>query len=166
MLVKTQSMYAAAYDEHSAVNVQGFMGDLLARAKDLFVFNGYLIDHARRGDLLPWSLLLDGIFECDAKATTSGAEQFAPIQNLGVDGLTTKLHLPSGRLIVSCLADLGKSREPILRVEPGEYLVAFQRDGDVESSHWFAESESDYQPASQPDWQLRLVRSSGVAAGR
>ncbi len=48
MLMNTHSMYAAAYDERSPVNVPGFMDDLLARAKDLFVFNGYLMDHPRR----------------------------------------------------------------------------------------------------------------------
>ena len=79
MLVRTQSMYAALYDEESPVNTNGFLNDLIARAKVdqrtkalgpggwLFVFNDYLLERTRRGELVPWTLLIDGVFRCNAE---------------------------------------------------------------------------------------------------
>lgn len=177
MLVKTGSLYAAIYDERSPVNVEGFMSDLLLRAKNdpqanafggggsLFLFNGYLMEHARRGELLPWTLLLDGVFNCDAQVAPSAPQPAAPIQNLGLDELAGVLKVPSGRLVVSCLGDLGKRHSPILHVDPGGYHVAIRRISEREARHWFIDSEADYPANDGPDWVIRLSRVQGESAG-
>jgi hypothetical protein len=175
MLVKTQSMYAALYDEKSSVNVEHFMSHLFSRAETdpransvgpggtLFIFNQYLMDCARRGELLPWGLLLDGMFECDTQLTNSTVSPPEHIDSLGNDHIAATLRLPSGRLVVSCLGDLGKGREPILRIEPGVYHVALTRNSEIESKHWGINEEADYSPGESPDWVIRLCRTAGEA---
>ncbi len=171
MLVKTQSMYATLYDEESPVNVEHFMIDLLSRAKSdprissigpsgaLFIFNEYLMDCARRGELLPWMLLLDGVFECDAQLAHNMLSRSARIESLGNGHIAATLRVPSGRLVVSCLGDLGKATEPILRVDPGTYYVSFTRNGEAESKHWSINSEADYLRGESPDWVIRVSRA-------
>ena len=74
--ITTHSLYAAIYDEASPANVKGFMERELEASKDtlrasgkdeilsLFAFNDRLMGCARRGELLAWGLLLDGVFRC------------------------------------------------------------------------------------------------------
>jgi hypothetical protein len=173
MLVKTKSMYAALYDEKSPVNVEHFMSELFSRAESdpranslgpgsaLFVFNQYLIDCASRRELLPWALLLDGIFDCEAQLTHDTLLSAEPIDSLGNEHITATLRVPSGRLVVSCLGELGKGSEPILHVKPGIYHASLTRNGKMESKHWAIDSEADYVPGGFPDWVIRLCRANG-----
>ena len=173
MLVKTQSYYAALYDETSPVNVENFMNDLLSQAETdprtkslglgggLFIFNQYLIDRANRGELLAWALPLDGIFQCDAQLAHEMISPPDRMESLGKDHIVSTLRVPSGRLFVSCLGDLGMGKSPILRVDPGIYHVVLTRNTETESKHWALDCEADHLPCESPDWLIRLSRADG-----
>jgi hypothetical protein len=170
--VATLSCYAAIYDEASPANVEGFMErefeaaeqQIDALGKDrwltLFVFNERLIDRARRGELLAWTLVFDGVFRAVIEVGEPlGPESNLPrlIDNLGLP-LAANLICPTGRLIVGCLSRLGQQQTPAVIVESGTYRVNFTCDYEEENKHMDLEALSDYPPGEGPDWRLALHR--------
>jgi hypothetical protein len=170
--VTTLGCYATIYDEASPANIDGFMGreieasqqQIDALGKDrcftLFAFNGRLMERARRGVLLAWTLTLDGVFRVIIEIGQPLAPDANPtslIDNLG-GPLVANLVCPSGRLIVGCLSRLGERRAPVATVEPGTYRVHFTHDDDEEYKHMLLQAISDYPPGEGPDWKLMLNR--------
>lgn len=167
--IETESLYVALYDEASPANVAGFLAHEWEAARhdarsseapggfELFAFNGRLIDRARRGELLAWTLLFDGVFRAVVEV-----EPEAPASALTVDegGLPTAADLvcPSGRLALSCLSRLGHPPPAVVIVEPGTYRATLRRDDAAESAHAFLEGQSAYPEGEGPDWRLRLQR--------
>jgi hypothetical protein len=170
-LVKTQSCYVALYDQSSPVNRLSFMASELDAGKQaarragqedfygLFHFNEYLTNCAAEGQMLAWTLLFDGIFSFEVRvdplvrgasaATRRTSEPLPP---------TTALRCPSGRLIVSCLSQLGEPTPAAIEVEPGEYQATLIRNEEAESDHALLESIADYVDRGGPDWSIRLQK--------
>jgi hypothetical protein len=168
--VTTQSCYAAIYDEASPANVEGLVEreiqasqqqiDALGqdRGFTLFAFNERLMDRARRGELLTWTLVFDGVFRAVIEvAGPLGADKSPTplIDNLG-GPLVADLVCPSGRLIVGCLGHLGKRQTPGVTVEPGTYRVHFTFDKNEVHKHMLLEARSEYPQGEGPDWTFRL----------
>jgi hypothetical protein len=171
--VTTESCYAAIYDEASPVNVKGFIEQEIeasrqqidALGKDrgfiLFDLNGRLMDRARRGELLAWTLVFDGVFRAVIEVAEPLGSDESPtplIDNLG-GPLVADLVCPSGRLVVGCLSRLGERQTPTVTVEPGTYRVRFTFDEKKEvDKHMLVQARSDYPLGVRPDWTFRLNR--------
>jgi hypothetical protein len=167
VLVQTRSLYAALYDAASPVNVSGFMDKLFTRAKwksllrwwnfgqRLFIFNGLLMDRAKAGEMLAWTLLFDGVFDCQLQLVDAFPEPVSHADSIGGDVMTT-LNVPSGQLVVSCLGEMGEAHRPILQVAPGCYEVVLIRNGEAEAQHEFLENPQNYVPGDRPDWVVYL----------
>ena len=170
-LVKTQSCYVAILDEASPVNTLDFMATSLEAGKvearrrgledlhGLFVFNDQLMRAARAGELLAWTLLFDGVFRAVSQLTPSSSPtEIEKTTNLSAPALTGKLVCPSGRLLICCLADLGKPQQPFMQLEPGNYRVSVSRNDDGELQHSHLESPNEYPVGDGPDWSIQVER--------
>jgi hypothetical protein len=170
--VTTHSLYAAIYDEFSPANVKGFVERELEAGRQeirdarrdeiltLFAFNGRLMSCAARGELLAWTLFLDGVFRAVVEVGAPLGPDASPstlIDNLG-GPLTADLVFPTGRLVVGCLSRLGLPQAPAATVEPGTYRVHFTRDYEEEDRHTLLQSRSDYPPGEGPDWKVAINR--------
>ena len=168
--VTTNGLYAAIYDELSPANVKGFIEreleaseqEIRAARKDkiltLFAFNDRLIDCARRGELLAWTLLLDGVFRAVLEVGEPLGPDASPtplIDNVGAP-LAANLVCPTGRLIVGCLSRLGEQQAAVATVKPGTYRVQFIRDDEEEFKHTLLQAHSDYPGGDGPDWKFVL----------
>jgi hypothetical protein len=167
--VTTHSLYAAIYDESSPANVKRFMEreieaskqEIRASRKDeiltLFTFNVRLMGHAKRGELLAWTLFLDGVFRCvlEIGAQLEGS-QIPLVDNLGGGALVADLVCPTGHLIVGCLSRLGEPQPYAAIVPPGVYRVHFTSDSEEEFKHTMLKARSDYPAGDVPDWKFVL----------
>ncbi len=175
-LVETHSCYAAICDEASPANRLGFMTSELEAGKKaarqagqdesfgLFAFNDRLMASAARGELLAWTLLLDGVFRAVADLEQS-VPQPQMLKNLSASMLAGTLICQTGRLVVTCLGRLGVKQQPLLVVEPGVYRVQLKRDETQEFDHGALERASSYPPGHGPDWHFRLQRVGPLPAG-
>jgi hypothetical protein len=168
--VVTQSLYAAIYDEGSPANVKGFLErelqaskqDVSARGMDevltLFVFNERLMERAKRGELLAWTLTLDGVFRSvlDVGATPQDRKETPLVQSLGVTQLDGLLICPTGRLVLGCVGRLGESHAPAIVVQPGHYCVHFSRNEEQEGKHAMLKDLCEYPPGDGPDWTFAI----------
>ena len=168
-LIKTQSCYVALYDQSSSVNRLGFMASELDAAKQaarsagqedmygLFHFNEHLTNCAAEGQMLAWTLLFDGVFSfevrVDAPVRATSAAKPQPLESLPP---TTALRCPTGRLIVSCLSQLGNPTSVAIEVEPGEYQATLTRNEEAEFDHGLIDSVADYVDRGVPDWSISL----------
>jgi hypothetical protein len=177
-LVGNQSFYVILLDESSPANVPGFMGrlDAIALEKQLAagteswtrnpLFNHELACCGRRGELLSWSLLTGGFFRAVIDVDVEPAESVPPLlpptNQIPSD---CDLRVPSGKLVVCCLAALGDpSLRPVACVPPGTYRTLVTRHTEFEYHHVWVESEADYPPGDGPDWTITLRRISSEAA--
>jgi hypothetical protein len=177
-LVKTESLYAAILDVGSAANRLGYLTTSLEAGKrkavrdgleelfGLFVFNEQLIQAAKDGELLAWTLLFDGVFRAVVQAAPESAQMPPhPSSNLGDGASQATLVCPTGRLIISCLGRLGEVQSPLVVLEPGSYLISLERDEDEEQHHTFLDSVRQYPTGEGPDWKIKIQRVSGNCAG-
>lgn len=169
-LVQTQSCYVALLDQASPVNTTGFMDAEFKAAKNraletkqdevwsLFIFNDQLLDAAKQGNLLAWTLLFDGVFQVDVQLVPQAALPSSEVDNLGANALWGTLVCPTGKMIVACLSRLGEPQTPMMEVEPGTYQVVLERNADAEFEHTLLESLAQYPVGEGPDWRIRLRR--------
>jgi len=177
-LVRTQSCYAAICDEASPANRRGFMDSELEAGKSaaklagkdeflgLFIFNDQLMRSADRGELLSWTLLLDGVFRAVARVDLQlpTSSRSSP-ENLGSSVLAANLVCPTGRLIITCLSKLGEPQPPFLVLEPGIYRVSLERNETEEFEHAFLESVAEYPVGQGPDWCFHVQRVAAYERG-
>ena len=168
--IQTHSLYVALYDQSSPTNHQGFMAAELGAAREaakrsgqenlcLFHFNESLTRHVVAGQMLAWTLLFDGVFtfeirvepgRCGASAMNPQASEPLPCSAV--------LQCPSGRLVVSCLSEMGKPVPIAIDVDPGEYRATLGRNEAAEFDHALLESVEGYEASSGPDWSILLQR--------
>lgn len=170
--VITLSCYVALLDEASPANRLGFMDTTLASCKQavkrqrlesfhsLFAFNDALIEHAKRGDMLSWTLLFDGVFrahlQVEVGAPSSELRNQEPPPTEGRLPSSAILNCLSGRLLLCCMGDLGKTQAPAITVEPGWYRASVTADDHQELDHAFLTSLDEYPSEDGPDWTVRL----------
>lgn len=173
LLIKTESLYAALLDEASPANLPGFMSKELARARqragalglvkgeELFLFNDSLIKRSDRGELLPWTLLFDGVFRAQVQMDTPlvpPASALRSKKSLGAPFQQADLHCRTGRLLLLCMSQVGQRNTPILDIEPGVYRAELTCDDDEQAKHWFLDDPADYPAGDGPDWWISLRR--------
>jgi len=177
LLVETFSCYAAICDEASAANRLGFMdaelraGKAAARLEGLdecfglFTFNDRLMHSANRGELLAWTLLLDGVFRAVATVESDASDSTQESKHFGSNLLSGTLACPTGRLILTCLSRLGVKQSPFLVLEPSLYRIQLERDESQEFEHCGLEGAASYPAGHGPDWQLQLQRLGPLQGG-
>lgn len=174
-LVETSGLYAAFFDEGSPVNRPGFMDAMLTAGKEsaqrmgheswrsLHHFNDRLMRAARRGELLAWTLLFDGVFRAVATlGSEAGRSSTTSIDKLGSDAEAADLVCPTGRLVLTSLDRLGMATTPMLTVAPGRYRVVLTRDAAQEFDHTLLEGVASYPAGEGPDWHLMIQRISAL----
>lgn len=166
-LVQTSSLYAAICDQGSPAWQAGFMTRIwadagsqaeqqgLAPEMQLFVFNDLLTAMAREGQLLPWTLLFDGVFRVSVEL---GEDVPMATGDLGSPVATADLVCPTGRLVVACLGRLGETCPPVIQLDPGVYRVTLKRDETQEFEHMLLDAPQAYPAGQGPDWHLTLSR--------
>ena len=125
----------------------------------LFIFNDHLMRCADQGEMLAWTLLLDGVFRAVAHVVPQSPTLQPPSrENLGSSVLVANLVCPTGRLIITCLAKLGEPQSPLLVLEPGIYRVSLERNESEELEHTCLESVAEYPVGQGPDWRFEIQR--------
>jgi hypothetical protein len=178
LIVETRSCYVGLCDEASSANRLGFMDAELSAGKaavrlecrdecfGLFVFNERLMHLADRGEMLSWTLLFDGVFRAVAKVESSTSTLgLQHTENLGANVLSCTLACPTGRLILTCLSNLGVGQSPFLVVEPGLYQVRLERDEEREVDHSDLEGIASYPDGHGPDWHFHVQRVGSLHGG-
>lgn len=169
LLLRTQSCYVGVFDKASPAYFEGLIkqefagadedvaAQGLAKGWSLFGFNGRLIDRSRKGELLVWTLLFDGVYKARVQIgpDITEPESLEPVDQVG---WPTDLWCPTGQIVVACLGSAGdQSIEPIVHVEPGSYRASVEQH-ECEWDHTFLEELRDYPPADGPDWTITLAR--------
>jgi hypothetical protein len=175
VLVPTDNFYAAILDESSPTNTPGFddrawqdAGELQRRHggekyERLFHYNGLLSSSAKRGEMFPWLLLIDGVFRAIVLLDPNPTMPLPPIPDRRGMPEACDLRCPSGRLMVCCTSWIGRPGLSIAaRVPPGTYRASIEQDED-ESDHWFLQSADEYPPGDGPDWKITLRKISAEA---
>lgn len=169
--IQTEALYAAVYDDASPANVSGFVQsemdaarqELVSRATEErlapYYLDKRLIACAWRGEMLAWSLPLNGVFKI--------ALEFAPALRQGrnegfhledVLPHTADLTCRSGRLRISCISKLGVVAPVIASVQPGDYRISLLRNEQEEGKHQGLRSDADYPVTDGPDWVFTIQR--------
>ncbi|KQV52910.1 hypothetical protein ASC95_08950 [Pelomonas sp. Root1217] len=163
-LVQTRSLYAAIFDEASPVNRSGFLTEMLADAgrmareqgredfERLFIFNDALMSLTRQGQLLPWTLLFDGVYRVAVEM--GEVEPLAALADVGSPTTSVDLVCPSGRLVIACLSTLGEAHQPFIEVRPGVHRVMLERDEEQEFHHMLLDTPAAYPADEGPDWRV------------
>jgi hypothetical protein len=175
-LVQTQGFYMSLLDLASPANRPGFLDAELARAKVvereegyeggtcLFLLNGFLMDAARRGELMPWSVLVPSVYLVSVELLDPGLDaRVVPpyVGNLGRP-IEVNLACSTGRIAVCCMSEHGsESLEPLVCIEPGVYRASLERT-DEEGYHLEVNELSDYPEDEGPDFRIRRRRLSGL----
>lgn len=165
-IIKTEACYIGLFDAASPANKPALAAELMRSAiarsaeQALWRFNGSLADAGRRGELVSWFVLFDGVYKAALSVvpphfTLPPTEQAAPHPG----GKVHPLVCPSGRIILTTLQRLNASDPtPAVVVEPGSYRVVVQFDTDQEAKHAFLDDLSQYASGDGPDWRIFLQK--------
>lgn len=172
--IRTEALYAAVYDGASPANASGFTESQMDAARQTVLANAmeerlapYYLDRqliacAARGELLAWSLPLNGVFK-------AAVQHAPPLRQGRNEGFHLEDVLPhaadlvcrSGSLKISCLSQLGAPPAVLANLEPGSYRVFLLRNEQEDAKHQGLRDSADYPVADGPDWVFTIQRLLG-----
>lgn len=168
--VKTSSCYVGIFDLASPVReipLKRVMEQASSEASvagepwaTLFYFNEGILRYMRRGEILAWTLILDGCFKARVKIQHCDDGDPTATDRSGYLGNESHdLICPSGKIAVADLVEMdNQNLSPSFEIDPGAYRVWLNQDWDQEIMHCTLENESDYPIGDGPDWILTLRR--------
>jgi hypothetical protein len=111
---------------------------------------------AAHGEVLPWTLLSDGVYQVTLAVEEHKPMQESALGDLSGASLCSKIVCRSGRMHLSCMSRLGRQDAPVITLRPGNYLVSVERRDEVERARSGGVTQASVR-SSLSDWSVRFM---------